>query len=262
MAPRLNQIFRNWLVRRGYYLYRIEHKPEFREYLDETSAFTVSRQSIRDKRADTRYGESHDTTLTPEGLADVLARPEFCHGRVLEIGPKWGIHTRWISENLEPSELVLCELPRKLEETKAWRDELQCKNRWIYGNFLTADELLSIEPVDLVLFLGVIYHNVEPVRSLNLLNRITRLGGHMLLESTIDSRPDPLIRVQYGDFTKMFPSVAALRILLAWTGWRRVVQFADYRPGSDEALFLCEKTHEVDPDYPQPHTTMRWDPPA
>ena len=32
---------------------------------------------------------------------------------------------------------------------------------------------------------------------------------------------------------------------LAWTGWRKVTRFTDYRPGSSEALFLCEKTDEL-----------------
>jgi hypothetical protein len=33
---------------------------------------------------------------------------------------------------------------------------------------------------------------------------------------------------------------------LAWTGWRKTRRFTDYRPGTTEALFLCEKTDELD----------------
>jgi SAM-dependent methyltransferase len=164
-----------------------------------------------------------------------------------------------VDEELRPSEMVFCELERKIPETSRWRDQLQCKQKWIYDSLLNADELLDLEPFDLVLFLGVIYHNVEPVRMLNILNRVTRLGGHMLLESTIDPRPDAVIRVQYGQFTKSFASVAALRVMLAWTGWRKVTQFRSYRPGSYEALFLCEKTHEIGPDFPQPHRSLEWE---
>ena len=40
----------------------------------------------------------------------------------------------------------------------------------------------------------------------------------------------------------------ALRVMLAWTGWRRVTRFTDYRPGSSEAVFLCEKTDELTAD--------------
>jgi hypothetical protein len=43
----------------------------------------------------------------------------------------------------------------------------------------------------------------------------------------------------------MIPTVDALRIELAWTGWRDVTRFTDYRPGSSEALFLCRKTDEL-----------------
>ena len=41
------------------------------------------------------------------------------------------------------------------------------------------------------------------------------------------------------------PSVAAMRMQLAWTGWRKVRRFTDYRPGSNEVLLLCEKTDEL-----------------
>ena len=264
MRAGLRAWIRDWIVRRGYYAYRIEHgeQVESRRYLDETTSFKVTDHPIRDKRPDTIFDHARqrDATLLPEGLEDTLAYAgELSPERVLEIGPKWGLHTLWMDEHLGPSELVLCELPRKIPETESWRDRIRCQHTWIYKSLLHADELLASEPFDLVLCLGVIYHNVEPVRMLNLLNRITKLNGTMLLESTIDKRPDAVIRLSYGDFTKMFPSVEALRIMLAWTGWRDVVQFGDYRPGSEEALFLCRKTHDVGPDFPEPHASLRWE---
>lgn len=82
-----------------------------------------------------------------------------------------------------------------------------------------------------------------------MLNRVTRLGGTMLLECTIDPRPDALVRLRWPPETgkaKAVPTVTALRMELAWTGWRRVRRFTDYRPGSTEALFLCEKTDELE----------------
>jgi len=33
---------------------------------------------------------------------------------------------------------------------------------------------------------------------------------------------------------------------LAWTGWRKARRFMDYRPGTTEALFLVEKTDELE----------------
>jgi hypothetical protein len=44
----------------------------------------------------------------------------------------------------------------------------------------------------------------------------------------------------------MIPTVDAVRVELAWTGWRDVTRFTDYRPGSSEALFRCRKTDELD----------------
>ena len=43
----------------------------------------------------------------------------------------------------------------------------------------------------------------------------------------------------------MVPTFDALRIELAWTGWRDVTVFTDYRPESSEVLVLCRKTDEL-----------------
>ena len=43
----------------------------------------------------------------------------------------------------------------------------------------------------------------------------------------------------------MVPTFDALRIELAWTGWRDVTVFTDYRPESNEVLLLCRKTDEL-----------------
>ena len=70
----------------------------------------------------------------------------------------------------------------------------------------------------------------------------------MLLETTVDAAPMP-VRLRWAENgkAKAVPTVDALRVMLAWTGWRRVTRFTDYRPGSSEALFLCEKTDELRP---------------
>ena len=70
----------------------------------------------------------------------------------------------------------------------------------------------------------------------------------MLLETTIDPRPDSAVRVRWQPGTgkaKMVPTFDALRIELAWTGWRDVTVFTDYRPDSNEVLLLCRKTDEL-----------------
>jgi hypothetical protein len=41
------------------------------------------------------------------------------------------------------------------------------------------------------------------------------------------------------------PTLDALRIELAWTGWRDVTWFTDYRPESSEVVLLCRKTDDL-----------------
>jgi hypothetical protein len=70
----------------------------------------------------------------------------------------------------------------------------------------------------------------------------------MLFETTVDSRPDAVLRLRWqpeSGKAKAVPSIQAVRLELAWTGWRKVRRFTSYRPGSSEALFLCEKTDEL-----------------
>ena len=69
----------------------------------------------------------------------------------------------------------------------------------------------------------------------------------MLFETTVDSRPDAVVRLRWGENGKAkgVPSLQAVRLELAWTGWRKVRRFTRYRPGTSEALFLCEKTDEL-----------------
>ena len=132
-----------------------------------------------------------------------------------------------------------------------WEDELRAPHAWVYGDLRHAEGLREHGPFDLVFFLGVLYHSAFHLELLAMLNRVTRLGGEMLLETTTDPRPDSAVRVRWQRGTgkaKMVPTFDALRIELAWTGWREVTVFTDYRPESDEVLLLCRKTDELGDD--------------
>ena len=120
-------------------------------------------------------------------------------------------------------------------------------HRFVYGDLREANELLELEPFDLVFFLGVLYHSIHHLPLLGMLNRVTKPGGTMLFETTVDPRPDALVRLRWPENGKAkgVPTIQAVRLELAWTGWRKVTRFTDYRPGSTEALFLCEKTDEL-----------------
>jgi hypothetical protein len=243
------RILRGSLARAGLYTYRPSR--EYEQRLEELSEYVVDTRPIRDKRVttiETVNGRRQDLTITSEGLEDVLGRDRFHGARVLEVGPKWGYHALWIDTVLEPSELVFCDFAADKGLHDEWVGKLRHPHRFVYGDLRTAYELLELEPFDLVFFCGVLYHTVHHLPMLSLLNRVTRLGGQMLLETTYDERPDSLVNLRWHDRTgkaKAVPTLDALRIMLAWTGWRKQTRFADYRPASTELILLCEKTDEL-----------------
>jgi SAM-dependent methyltransferase len=219
------------------------------ELLDDRTEYVEDARPVADKRPTTAAEGVPDLTLLPDALADVLEVERFRGARVLEIGPKYGLHARWIDRRLQPSELVFCDFAadRPLHET--WVSELTSPHRFVYGDLRTALGLLELEPFDLVLFLGVLYHSAHHLALLSVLNGVTRPGGTMLLETTVDPRPDSIVRLRWppeSGKAKAVPTIGAVRMELAWTGWRRIRRFTDYRPGSTEALFLCEKTDELE----------------
>ena len=207
---------------------------DYREQLDAKTTLDPRRpRPIRDKRGSTVSAEDVDLTLTLDGLADVAEGRDWRGRRMLEVGPKYGIHTRWIDEQLEPSFLAFSDFEedRHLHERVGGR--AAAPHAWVYGDLRHADGLAEHGPFDLVFFLGVLYHSAFHLELLGMLNRVTRLGGEMLLETTTDPRPDSALRVRWQPGTgkaKMVPTFDALRIELAWTGWRDVTVFTDYRP--------------------------------
>jgi SAM-dependent methyltransferase len=221
---------------------------DYREQLDLNTTLTRDDRPIRDKRSSTVSAEDVDLTLTLEGLADVAAGRSWTGLRMLEVGPKYGIHTRWIDEQLAPSFLAFSDFEEDRHLHERWEAELRASHAWVFGDLRHADGLLEHGPFDLVFFLGVLYHSAFHLELLRMLNRVTRLGGEMLLETTTDPRPDSAVRVRWQPGTgkaKMVPTFDALRIELAWTGWREVTVFTDYRPESNEVLVLCRKTDEL-----------------
>jgi hypothetical protein len=232
-------------VRLGLQVYEPSHENVAR--LDELTEYVEDARPVSDVRPTTATEELPDLTLVPQALAEVLDVSRFRGARVLEVGPKYGVHARWIDRELEPAELVFSDFAADTHLHEKWVGELRCPHRFVYGDLKDARELLEGEPFDLVFFLGVLYHSVHHLPLLALLNRATRLGGSMLFETTVDSRPDAVLRLRWQESgkAKAVPSLQAVRLELAWTGWRKVRRFTGYRPGSSEALFLCEKTDEL-----------------
>jgi hypothetical protein len=220
----------------------------YRQHLDKNTQFILDPRPVRDKRNTTITEANLDLTLTLEGLADVVPVDQIRGKRVLEIGPKYGFHSLWIDEHVEPSEFVFCDFVSDRHLHEKWRNKLKSRQTWIYNDIRHADELLKMEPFDFVFFLGVLYHTIWHMSILSRLNAVTRMGGLMLLETTYELLRGSYIRLNWQVNTgkaKAIPSLDALRVMLAWTGWRTVTQFTDYRPGATEILLLCEKTDEL-----------------
>lgn len=233
-------------VRLGLQVY--EPSPENVVLLEERTEYVEDGRPVSDRRPSTATAEVPDLTLLPEALGEVLDAARFRGARVLEVGPKYGAHARWLDRELEPAELVFSDFASDRHLHEAWVGELRSPHRFVYGDLKDAEELLELPPFDLVLFLGVLYHSVHHLPLLARLNRVTKPGGTMLFETTFDARPDAVLRLRWDPKTgkaKAIPSLQAVRLELAWTGWRKVRRFTGYRPGSSEALFLCEKTDEL-----------------
>ena len=233
-------------VRLGLQVY--EPDPRDVERLERLTEYVEDPRPVRDLRPSTATADLPDLTLLPEALPDVLEVERFRGARVLEVGPKYGAHARWLDRELAPSELVFSDFASDRHLHAAWAGELRSPHRFVYGDLKDARELLELPPFDLVFFLGVLYHSVHHLPLLGMLNRVTRPGGTMLFETTVDARPDAVLRLRWPPETgkaKAIPSVQAVRLELAWTGWRKVRRFTGYRPGSSEALFLCGKTDEL-----------------
>jgi hypothetical protein len=219
----------------------------YRVHLDELTEYVEDPRPVRDKRHGTRIG-GRDLTITTEGLEDILDPDRYRGRRILEVGPKYGIHSLWMDEQLEPSELVFVDFAADRVLHEEWTPALRRPFRFVYGD-LREGRVLELSPFDLTLFLGVLYHSIYPVSLLAVLNRATRMGGEMLLETSYHERPDACLDLAWqleSRKAKSTPSLDAVRLMLAWTGWRKVRRFVDYRPGSSEAIFLCEKTDELE----------------
>ncbi len=232
-------------VRMGLQVY--EPNPENLPRLDELTDYVEDARPIGDERPTTATEELPDLTLVPEALGSVIDVEHFRGARVLEVGPKYGVHARWIDRELRPSELVFSDFEEDTHLHAKWVDSLEQPHRFVYGDLREATQLLELERFDLVFFLGVLYHSIHHLPLLGMLNQVTKPGGTMLFETTVDSRSDALVRLRWPDNGKAkgVPTIQAVRLELAWTGWRNVTRFTDYRHGSSEALFRCEKTDEL-----------------
>ena len=106
--------------------------------------------------------------------------------RILEICPKHGKDSLLLA-SLNPSELVLIDLPEKKSKVREWLSEVSCncKTTFLEGNilYLTQEQYRQLGTFDLIWCLGVIYHNAEQIRLLKRLFHLCNVNGHIAIES-------------------------------------------------------------------------------
>jgi len=108
----------------------------------------------------------------------------FVNKRFMEIGPKDGEDTFRL-ESLQPSEIIMFDLPDKADENNKWINQIKVKNKLITENFLylDKDKYNDLDSFDLIYFTGVLYHNPEQLKFIKKLYDKLNPEGVLVLES-------------------------------------------------------------------------------
>lgn len=197
---------------------------------------------------------SKGISVLEKSLGEIINKERFLGSRILEIGPKHGIHSKWIDSNLKPSKLVMIELPQKEVYCREWLSELTHPHEIIYESLLSSKRLMNMEQFDLIFCAGVLYHTIEHFKVLNILRRLLKDDGLMLFQTSIDLKhKEPVILLnwnkpdQTGSYA--YPSKIALLKMFAMTGWTNLKIYVDYRPLSNTILLTCQKSKDLFASY-------------
>ena len=181
-------------------------------------------------------------TVLVEDLAAIV--PARQHERILEVGPKFGHHSRYLA-SLGPRELVLLDLARDVDH--GYVAGLPCQARLVIDNVLTTTDVTG--PFDLIVCLGVLYHNVEPFRLLARLWSLAAPDATLILETTLTSlerldEGDAVFEVRWrpgreGNY--VLPSRCAVWTALAMTGWIDVRWYAAFQSIENAMLLTCRR---------------------
>ncbi len=164
----------------------------------------------------------------------VLAGKEKFRGeRVMEVGPKDGLDSMRLA-SLEPSQLVLVDLPEKRAGVDGWLHEIECSHRYVEANimYMSADEFLALGHFQLVWCTGVLYHNAEQLRFLKQMHHLLEPGGFLVLESATLRRPwflrgGSFVQVHYPNTFKDTGTITHLPTASAIQAWLRMVGFSE-----------------------------------
>jgi 2-polyprenyl-3-methyl-5-hydroxy-6-metoxy-1,4-benzoquinol methylase len=210
----------------------------------------INVQEVRGTAKDERLLSRGVNTVLESTLDEIIDKNKFNGKRILEIGPKFGYHSKWIDKNLSPQKLVMLELSQKDSYVNEWISELSNPHEVIYESLLESDKLLLMERFDLIFFTGVLYHNVEHFKILNILRRLLKDDGTMIFQTSINiDFKEPVIFINWREPGQLgsyaYPSKSALFLMLAMTGWDNILHFVEYRPHSNTVLLTCQKSKEL-----------------
>jgi 2-polyprenyl-3-methyl-5-hydroxy-6-metoxy-1,4-benzoquinol methylase len=161
---------------------------------------------------------------------------KFAGKRILEVGPKYGKDSLLLAA-LNPSELILIDLPEKTTEINQWLPRVAklCPSKYIEGNllYLSPEQYQRIGVFDLIWCLGVLYHNVEQIRLLRRLYKLCNDNGLVVIESatTRNKKLENLnvIEVHWPDTYRGSSTVTHLPSRLAIKSWLEMVGFRDVK---------------------------------
>lgn len=169
-------------------------------------------------------------------LLERAGKDAFRGARILEIGPKDGLDSRRLAA-LEPSELVLIDLPSKQEKVHGWFDQIACKKNLVLANFLylTPEEYRALGKFRLIWCTGVLYHNAEQLRFLRKLYTLLEPGGCLVLETATFRGPKslrtrPYVQVYYPEAYNELGTVTHLPTPAAVDAWLGMAGFAKIHP--------------------------------
>jgi 2-polyprenyl-3-methyl-5-hydroxy-6-metoxy-1,4-benzoquinol methylase len=171
-------------------------------------------------------------------LISLAGRQSFLGKRILEIGPKDGLDSKRLA-SLEPSELLMIDLPEKRDQVAKWLAEIQCAHRYIEANlmYIPYEEYLSLGKFDLIWCTGVLYHNAEQLRLLRKLYKLLKSDGYFVLESATLRLAKALqdgcyIEIHYPQTYRNTGTVTHLPTANAIKAWLQMVGFQEIHTSS------------------------------
>lgn len=171
--------------------------------------------------------------LFDELLLLMANKDRFRGKRILEIGPKDGLDSIRLA-SLNPSELVMIDLPEKHKGNIKWLSKIRCPHKYIEQNFMymSKQEYHALDSFDLIWCTGILYHNPEQMRFLRKLYKMLNVGGHLVLESATLRSAGSLkngcyVEIHYPETYRNTGTITHLPTANAIKAWLKMVGFQE-----------------------------------